>query len=91
MLKELLDKYTYLTDDEGKPYTPRKTFEDSYALIVKDGLEVYAGLYYEDMKEEKQDFLSQYADTDKSIEEVALDVVENTLLVLTDATVSPVN
>ncbi len=37
-LNELLDSVDYLESGDGKPYTPREHFEETYQGVLKEGL-----------------------------------------------------
>ncbi len=89
MIDKLLNQYTYTLSSDGKPYTPKESFMQTYNELCLDG---GVEKYYDDLvmeeihtKEEvakELETLRGYTD-----EETAFNIIENTLSILDGYTV----
>jgi len=85
-ITDLLDQYIYIKAQDGSYYTPREAFEDDYRFIIECGLKDFADARFQDMEEEKAEFLERF-NSDEPIEDIAYQVVEADIFLLTGGTV----
>ena len=89
MIDKLLNQYTYTLSANGKPYTPKESFERNYLDLCKvGGIEKYYDELIKDEIHTKEEVAKELetlrGGTD---EETAYNIIENTLSVLDGYTV----
>ena len=83
-LKELLNRCTFYKASDGKEYTPRKDFEDTYTLVLKDPELYYAAIEETADKEAADSYREEFKGLEG--EELAFRIVEAELSLLSGGT-----